>query len=750
MQLKQASLYLLLVLLLFLIVSGVFRIKVAHQITADQELISITFDNAIENELNHANNLFNRIISRPAVLEIMHDALDASEAEKSMLREELYQMLKEEYEYRSSTGNLKQLHFHTPDNHSFLRFHRPKKFGDDLTEVRKTIVYVNENLKPVVSFEEGRIFNGYRYVYPLFYNDKHIGSVETSVSLKAIMDTFRHYLKSPTSFLMKTSLVEQKVFKDELSNYKPSGISDNFVIEKSIQEAILDLTLKVHESSFMSHQEHEQKMSRGEFFSDHAHLGNLIVMNHYLPIFNDITKTHSGYLIVTREHSELGALFIRMVIVFFLSAAMILLWFIAYNHIKKTRRELHYQTELLDEIQHIANVGTWDFDFKTQQLYWSRKTYDILGVHPSVQPTLEIFYQRVHPEDELLCKQAYEEAIENKQDFTINHRVILQNGEIRYISEHGHFMLDETGEIDSVTGLTRDNSEHATLVEQLQQFINTQKELILLVSKAEIEFANQAFLDFFDVPDTQSLQNTIPSLNKQFLEFRGFFHSSTESNITWINEIDQLPQKERVVLMNDLNGIRHAFSITVSPLDTDKNIVAFHDITETISEIQKLTDRVQHDNLTHAYNRHYLESLMMRIAVSSKQSGYFLMMFDIDHFKKLNDKYGHLAGDSVLKQLANLVTNSIRDNDSLIRWGGEEFIIIGEISSLKVAAKIAEKLRQRIEVFPFEATDEGITCSFGVTTFKNNELLESIIGRADKLLYQAKEAHRNCVKSGAK
>ncbi len=125
MQLKQASLYLLLVLLLLLIVSGLFRIKIAHQVTADQELISITFDNAIENELNHANNLFNRIISRPAVLEIMYEALDATPKEQNILREELYELLKEEYQYRTNHGNLKQLHFHTPDNHSFFTLSPP-------------------------------------------------------------------------------------------------------------------------------------------------------------------------------------------------------------------------------------------------------------------------------------------------------------------------------------------------------------------------------------------------------------------------------------------------------------------------------------------------------------------------------------------------------------------------------------------------------------------------------------------------
>ena len=134
--------------------------------------------------------------------------------------------------------NIKQLHFHLPNNDSFLRMHRPNKFGDNLTNVRATVKYVNEKKKYIDGFEEGKIFNGFRYVFPIFNKkNKHIGSVEISFgALLFVQELYSNYNMKCNIYISK-DVVKQKVFNSEKSNYKQS-IFENYYEQNSIVEYI--------------------------------------------------------------------------------------------------------------------------------------------------------------------------------------------------------------------------------------------------------------------------------------------------------------------------------------------------------------------------------------------------------------------------------------------------------------------------------------------------------------------------------
>ena len=117
-------------------------------------------------------------------------------------------------------------------------------------------------------------------------------------------------------------------------------------------------------------------------------------------------------------------------------------------------------------------------------------------------------------------------------------------------------------------------------------------------------------------------------------------------------------------------------------------------------------------------------------------------MMDIDHFKKVNDTYGHEFGDYVLKEFANVVKQNIRNSDIFARIGGEEFILILPHTSYESALKVAEKLRKAIEKHDFKG--KKITASFGVSEFEGD--LQMAIEIADEALYEAKRNGRNQVK----
>ncbi|MEE2688731.1 MAG: PleD family two-component system response regulator [Pseudomonadota bacterium] len=159
------------------------------------------------------------------------------------------------------------------------------------------------------------------------------------------------------------------------------------------------------------------------------------------------------------------------------------------------------------------------------------------------------------------------------------------------------------------------------------------------------------------------------------------------------------------------------------------------------------------DGLTGLYNRRYLEAhlggLIERIAGGRRP--FSVIMFDIDHFKKINDLFGHAAGDEVLQELCTRVMKSVRSFDTVARYGGEEFVVVMPGTDINVAMTIAERLRQGVANQPFTAVtlDQSlaVTISVGVTEvdLAGGDTMVSLINRADEALYAAKSAGRNQV-----
>jgi len=164
-------------------------------------------------------------------------------------------------------------------------------------------------------------------------------------------------------------------------------------------------------------------------------------------------------------------------------------------------------------------------------------------------------------------------------------------------------------------------------------------------------------------------------------------------------------------------------------------------------EIYRLTTV---DGLTQVFNRRYFLEQLEREASRAKRyrRELSLLLFDIDHFKQINDNFGHLAGDYVLKQLATVVKGKIRREDILARYGGEEFAIILPEIDAPNAMQFAEKIRRLVEKAPFkfEETKIAVTVSVGLATCGDADDAAILIKRTDDKLYEAKGAGRNCVR----
>ena len=174
-----------------------------------------------------------------------------------------------------------------------------------------------------------------------------------------------------------------------------------------------------------------------------------------------------------------------------------------------------------------------------------------------------------------------------------------------------------------------------------------------------------------------------------------------------------------------------------------------HDADKRLTALRQFHQDGIHDPLTGLKNRRYMDSfLKMECDLIKRQSvGGTLVVVDIDHFKRVNDIYGHNAGDKVISAVANRLEKRLRDSDVACRWGGEEFVLFLHNTSGHRAFSTCEELRTLIQQHQveFESRSLSVTASFGITSLQTEDSPQSVFARADKALYQAKTMGRNQV-----
>lgn len=172
------------------------------------------------------------------------------------------------------------------------------------------------------------------------------------------------------------------------------------------------------------------------------------------------------------------------------------------------------------------------------------------------------------------------------------------------------------------------------------------------------------------------------------------------------------------------------------------------DYAEAMLETERMRRLAYADVLTDLPNRRHLEeALEQRQSLTLRpEHPLSVILFDIDRFKEVNDRYGHIVGDQVLQRMSSLVRTLLRTGDVFGRWGGEEFLIIAPETGLEQADALADRLRQAIEEHDF-GVGVSITASFGVATHSEGGAIDDLVHKADELLYQAKSAGRNRISS---
>ncbi|RXI46722.1 hypothetical protein CRU99_03060 [Malaciobacter mytili] len=248
-----------------------------------------------------ANTVFFGYINRPEILNSF----------ENRNREQLYNLLKKDYDYLTSI-NFNQVHFHLPNNYSFLRMHKPSLHSDDLSDIRFSVKYVNRYKRPINGIEMGRIVPGFRYVYPLYKEEKYLGSIETSFSINAFINRLEKVYNVHVHFLLDKEVFNKKIFDIFKGYYETSIESKNYILlkrenfyKKRNEEKNI---IKQYESSLKSFIEDSIKnkdnfsFEMQIFTEDGQHFHKIVT---FLELFN-IQKEKIGYFVVYQNNNELN------------------------------------------------------------------------------------------------------------------------------------------------------------------------------------------------------------------------------------------------------------------------------------------------------------------------------------------------------------------------------------------------------------------------------------------------------------
>ncbi len=307
-----------------------------------------------------SQTIYENIIHDEKIINIIKKANYAiNEDELAIWRQELYEALLPLYN-NLKQQNIRQLHFHLQGNTSFLRFHRPDKFGDSLIGVRYSIDKVNRTKTPVHGFEEGRIYNGFRNVYPILSNKRLIGTVEISYSFSAIRDEAQKIYPAYYDLLLKKEVRDSKVNQDERDNYLSTYLSEKYLRDKDTasNQAYKHIDQKLIETIDKKiAQQARIKLDQSEPFILQSHIKDKTYLITFTPILN-IENKHVAYFISYKQDNFTSFMhddyLFQLIVSFFISLLFSILLVLFFLSIKRSA-DIQEALATTDQLTNIAN-----------------------------------------------------------------------------------------------------------------------------------------------------------------------------------------------------------------------------------------------------------------------------------------------------------------------------------------------------------------------------------------------------------
>jgi diguanylate cyclase (GGDEF)-like protein/PAS domain S-box-containing protein len=337
----------------------------------------------------------------------------------------------------------------------------------------------------------------------------------------------------------------------------------------------------------------------------------------------------------------------------------------------------------------------------------------------------------------------------SKNHFNFHHR--LASGEIRDVEVYSNpIAMDGHTFLYSVIHDITERKALETTLERYSKIISaTNDHLSYLDTNYTYLAVNDAYLDSHNKERQEIVSHTVSELFGEDV-FQRLIKPKLDECIRG-EVVNYQEWFEMAVTGRRFMDVTY-YPVVESPGEVVGVVVNSHDITERKQTEDRLEHMATHDALTELYTRTALEGQLNDELLRAVRYEHALSLFmlDLDHFKFINDTYGHQVGDSVLQGFADVLKSALRKTDIAARYGGEEFVIILQETPLSEAEDLAERLRKQIDEHSISIADGkeiNITASIGIAAFPvHGESLEDLLNAADSAMYAAKYAGRNCVR----
>jgi len=418
-------------------------------------------------------------------------------------------------------------------------------------------------------------------------------------------------------------------------------------------------------------------------------------------------------------------------------------------------KKLKAREETFAHLETILNFGSWEVDLITHKSKWSEQSYKIYGLdEKTTEPTLELFLEHVLPKDIEKIHAGIKQSIETGLVTSTACQIRREDGKILDIFLNGQVIFDDNKKPIKLIGTTQDISEQVALKKHSDELAN-----LLEFSLNEIYIVDYHSLQYLYV--NQGASKALQYSLDEFLEMT-------------IYDVNPFLDKESVTLLKQeleikkfiLNRTQHrrkdgttydvqSYIHKINYHGIDAYVIFDNDIshiiqTEKLLKIQseQLHHQAHHDTLTNLPNRTLFQDRMAQTIISAKRnsSNFALLFIDLDQFKKINDSLGHHIGDEVLIEVSHRLKESIREEDTLSRLGGDEFtIIIKNVKSPQDVAHIAEKIINSMKLpLKIKSHTLFISSSIGISLYPQDAKAQhDLLKFADTAMYKAKDEGRD-------
>ncbi len=456
---------------------------------------------------------------------------------------------------------------------------------------------------------------------------------------------------------------------------------------------------------------------------------------------------------------------------------LLLVTFTDITELKRLEGELLEHEKKYRGFVENANDVIFTVDLQGYVTYLSPNYQRILGVDPA-EIVGKHFAEVLHPSDLPGGMAAFASVLQGQRVTGVEYRIRQADGEWSWQAANLGPILDEDGRVAAVIGVGRDINlrkqaqEQLSLSEARYRLLsdNARDVIWTLAPDGRITYVSPSVEQVRGYTPQEAMQQTLEQvhtpasieLNRAYFgqmladvaagrqpqTFRGQMEYLCKDGSTYWCDVMATPILAEDGQLLELLGVSRDISEHKRFENELKQAKAATEALNRALEAanEQLSRMANTDRLTGLWNRRHFEEVVAHEMIEADRYHLQLSMliFDIDHFKAVNDQYGHLAGDQVLIELSRIARQQTRDSDLLARWGGEEFVILMPNTGPIDATTVAEKIRSAFASHRFP--DLGtVTASFGIAAFRAQESLDRWISRADGALYEAKQAGRNRV-----